>query len=129
MDKSFWAAQLTWIFQRAQKFVFKFISTILHRDTFDAIEIIAYFREQFPSAGISSPMGFGISHVAFEEPSFWQPGPGDFVQNSSVMHVEQVVDGDRETFIMWAPDFGPSSSTNGANRTRGCWKKRGIFVN
>ena len=30
------------------------------------------------------------------------------------MHVEKVVDGDRATFIMWAPDFGPSSSTNGS---------------
>ena len=59
-------------------------------------------------------MGFGISHVAFNELSFWQPGPGVSIQNSSVMHVEKVVDGDRATFIMWAPDFGPSSSTNGS---------------
>ena len=33
------------------------------------IEIIAFFRAPFPSAGISSPTGFGISHFAFEEPS------------------------------------------------------------
>ena len=32
------------------------------------------------TAGISSPMGFGISHVALTEPSFWQRGPGVSVQ-------------------------------------------------
>ena len=39
--------------------------------TFDAIEIIAFLRAPFPSACISSPVGFGISHVAFKEPSFF----------------------------------------------------------
>ena len=38
---------------------------------FNAIEIIAFLRAQFPSACISSPMGFRISHVAFKEPSFF----------------------------------------------------------
>ena len=47
-------------------------------------------------------------------PLFWQPCPWVSVQNSSVMHVENVVDGDWATFIMWAPDFGPSSGTNGS---------------
>ena len=30
------------------------------------------------------------------------------------MHVEKVVDGDWAMFILWAPDFGPSSSTIGS---------------
>ena len=67
------------VISTSTKFCFQFISTVFH--TFDAIEIIAFFRAQFPSACISSPMGFGISHVAFKEPSFWQRGPGVSVQN------------------------------------------------
>ena len=44
----------------------------------------------------------GISHVAFKEISFWQRGPGFSVQNSCVMHVKKVVDGDGATCILWA---------------------------
>ena len=70
------------VISRAQNCL-QFISIVLH--TFNAIEISAFFRAPFPSAGISSPMGFGISHVALND---W----------------------DRATFILWAPDFGPSSN-------------------
>ena len=75
-------------------------------------------------------MGLRISHVAFEESSFWQRGPGVSVQNSSVMHVENVVDGDWATFILWAPDFGPSSSrwqSKGSTAIPVDFPKTGIF--
>ena len=53
-------------------------------------------------------MGLGISHIVLKELSFWQCCPEVSVQNSSVVHIEIVVDGDWETFILWAPDFGPA---------------------
>ena len=57
----------------------------------------------------TSPMGFGVSQIAFEEPSFWQRGPKVSVPNSSVVHIQKVVDGYWAKFILWAPDFGLSS--------------------
>ena len=70
LDKSFWAlgSPINLDISTSTKICLQFISTILH--TFNAIEIIAFFRAQFPSASISSPMGFRISHVAFNYPSF-----------------------------------------------------------
>ena len=52
-------------------------------------------------------------------------------QNSSVTHVEKVVDGDLATFILWAPDFGPSNMAEWKavlplQRTRG-FEKTGNF--
>ena len=49
----------------------------------------------------------------FKNPLFGNAVPQSLVQNSSVMHVEKDVDGDRATFIFWAPDFEPSTSANG----------------
>ena len=54
----------------SSKFCLQFISIIFH--TFDEKEIIAFFRALSPSACISSPMGLGMSQVAFKEPSFWR---------------------------------------------------------
>ena len=44
----------------------------------------------------------------FKNPPFGNAVPQSLVQNSSVMHVEKDVDGDRATFILWArdPDLG-----------------------
>ena len=86
--KPFWAAQLTLLFQQAI-----FISITIH--PFDMIKIFAFFRVPFPSACISSLMSFGVSHVAFKEPSFWQSGPRVSAPSSSVMHSQKVLDGDQ----------------------------------
>ena len=60
-------------FSTSTKFCLQFISIVLH--TFDAIEIIAFFRAPFRSASISSPIGFWISHVAFKEQGFGKAVP------------------------------------------------------
>ena len=39
------------------------------------------------------------------------------------MYVEKDVDGDLATFILWAPEFGPSSSTNGLEQDTWISKK------
>ena len=84
----------------------------LANHTFDAIEIIAFFRALFPSAGISSKMGFGNLSCRLSRTLFLATRARSLCTKQ---HVENVVYGDRATFIMWAPDFGPSSSTNGSS--------------
>ena len=80
-------ASLCWT---GPKICLQFISIII--DTFDAIETFAFFKAPLPTAGISLPTCFEVSHVAFKEPSFWQRCPGISVPNSSVLQKRSLME-------------------------------------